>query len=181
MGGMMKHEQACRIAEGVASILEPECERIAIAGSIRRGKPEVKDIEIVVIPKTRVVKDMFKLPITFSALEQYPWSLIGKLVLDGPRQKKIRLYEGIALDLYIVLPPAQWGVIYTIRTGPADFSQWVVTPRKKGGALPSSSKVSEGRVLEYGKPLAMGEEIDFLNYLGLGWIEPEERRPMWKK
>jgi len=47
----MNLTEAQRIAQIVKSELSPHCERIEIAGSIRRGKPEVKDIEIVAIPK----------------------------------------------------------------------------------------------------------------------------------
>lgn len=43
--------EALKIAEAVLKELGPHCERIAIAGSVRRRKPEVKDIEIVAIPK----------------------------------------------------------------------------------------------------------------------------------
>lgn len=31
--------------------MKPFCEKVRVAGSIRRGKPEVKDIELVAIPK----------------------------------------------------------------------------------------------------------------------------------
>lgn len=177
----MKHAEALRIAKSLIEFLGADCLRVEVAGSVRRGKAEVKDIELVAIPKTLETKDMFGLPVIVSALDQVSWSLVGDLALSGARQKKILLYEGITLDLFIVLPPAQWGVIYTIRTGPAEFSQWCVTPRRKGGALPSDSRVSEGRVLRYGEPLTMAEEIDFLTYLGLGWIEPEERVAGWKR
>lgn len=47
----MKLAQALAIAEKVKALLAPHCERIEIAGSIRRKKPDVKDIEIVAIPK----------------------------------------------------------------------------------------------------------------------------------
>lgn len=47
----MKHSTALVIAEKIKAQLAPHCDRIEIAGSIRRKKPEVKDIEIVVIPK----------------------------------------------------------------------------------------------------------------------------------
>ena len=47
----MIYEQALEIAEKTKALLAPHCERIEIAGSIRRLKPFVKDIEIVAIPK----------------------------------------------------------------------------------------------------------------------------------
>lgn len=47
----MKHTEAYQIATRIKAELQPHCERIEIAGSIRRNKPEVKDIEIVAIPK----------------------------------------------------------------------------------------------------------------------------------
>ena len=40
-----------RIANSVLKELKPYCERIEIAGSIRRQKPDPNDIEIVAIPK----------------------------------------------------------------------------------------------------------------------------------
>ncbi len=48
----MLYEQALEIAERTKALLAPHCERIEIAGSIRRKKPHVKDIEIVAIPKS---------------------------------------------------------------------------------------------------------------------------------
>jgi DNA polymerase/3'-5' exonuclease PolX len=178
----MRHAEALRIAERIRDELLPECERIEIAGSIRRDKPEVKDIELVAVPKTRTIQDMLGYEVLISALERYQWSLLGTLAKNGPRYKKILTYEGITLDLFIVLPPAQFGVIYTIRTGPAEFSQWCVTPRRQGGGLPSDSKVSDGRVLRYGEPIPMAEEIDFLRYVGFAdGISPEKREANWRE
>jgi DNA polymerase/3'-5' exonuclease PolX len=47
----MHHAQALILAEEALNALKPYCERALIAGSIRRMKPEVKDIELVAIPK----------------------------------------------------------------------------------------------------------------------------------
>lgn len=94
------------------------------------------------------------------------------------------------LDLFIVRPET-WGVQYLIRTGNADFSHRCVTPRKFGGYLPDDCKVEDGRVWRYwagdadmgaakladiANPLETPEESDFLALLGLGWIEPENRK-----
>jgi len=46
---------ATQIAEAIIEKLAPYCKIINIAGSIRRQKTEVKDIELVVLPKKEVV------------------------------------------------------------------------------------------------------------------------------
>ena len=101
----MKHANAYWIANDLQEVLAPHCQRLAIAGSLRRGKPEVKDIELVAVPKTKEIKDLFGIPTSISELEQFPWSLIGDIEKCGQRYKKLRLYDGIGLDIFIVLPP----------------------------------------------------------------------------
>jgi len=44
---------ARQIAQTVQDRLTPFCERIEVVGSIRRGKPEVHDIDIVCIPSSQ--------------------------------------------------------------------------------------------------------------------------------
>lgn len=171
----MNYTSALAIANHVILNLRDQCERIEIAGSLRRLKPVVRDIEICVIPKTQM--DMFGNPIEDgSLLDAYTWCRLGKLIKGGTRYKQIALHEKINLDLFIILPLAQWGVIFAIRTGPADFSKWIVTPRKYGGCLPSDSQVKDGCVYRHGQLIPMPEEMDFLSFLGLGWIDPSDRK-----
>lgn len=52
------------------------------------------------------------------------------------------------------------------------------------GGLPGGYKINGLCVYELngassGVPLAMPEEIDFLKFLGLGWVKPEDRKPKW--
>lgn len=58
--------EARRVAEGFARALEPSCDRIELAGSIRRCKETVGDIEMVCIPKHReeegLKPDLFRPP-----------------------------------------------------------------------------------------------------------------------
>jgi DNA polymerase/3'-5' exonuclease PolX len=49
----MKLQQAETISKNFLSEIKEFCERIEIAGSIRRRKPEVNDIDIVLIPRQR--------------------------------------------------------------------------------------------------------------------------------
>jgi DNA polymerase/3'-5' exonuclease PolX len=190
-------EEARCIADKLVRILAPTCHRIEIAGSVRRQCVEVGDIEIVAIPDLRPPRATFG-----SRLYATPLSaLIGSitpddyngLVLypmkDGPKYKqlKVSLNGGqdwlINLDLFLVTPPADWGVLQVIRTGPAAFSKWIVSPKFIGGGLPSTYRVEDGAVWKNGTNdyIPMPEEINFLNFCGMGWIEPQNRRPLWEQ
>jgi len=46
------------------------------------------------------------------------------------------------VDLFQVIEPVQWGVVYAIRTGPGDFNHLLVTNRRFGGACPPDRKVA---------------------------------------
>ena len=181
----MKLQQAEELAKRWTNRLAPHCERIEIAGGVRRRKEEPHDIELIAIPKERDVSDMFGFAVDkVSELEAMVASFIDcgfcKSVKNGPRYKQLALPERINLDLFIVRHET-WAVQFTLRTGPAEFSHWIVTPRKHGGALPSDCKVQDGQVWRHGKPLEFAEEIDFLNFLELGWLDPPERRPDIKR
>lgn len=54
----MKLTEATTYAEKIAEWLAPHCEFIEIAGSVRRRRPNPNDVDLVVIPKHRTVKDM---------------------------------------------------------------------------------------------------------------------------
>lgn len=114
-------KEAKHLARRLVSDLWQYCDRIEVAGSIRRGKPEIGDIEIVAIPKYAET-DLFGGLTGNHALDTLVWSNIGELTKGGHKYKQIALFEGINLDLFIVTPPAQFGVIYLIRTGPAAYS-----------------------------------------------------------
>ena len=70
----------------------------------------------------------------------------------GEKLKRV-VFRGAAgelpLDLFAVTPPAQWGVIFTVRTGPGAFSTRLVTARRYGGrdagGLPGARRRLVGR------------------------------------
>lgn len=178
----MKHADAKQIAENITAYLRPFTHRIAIAGSIRRLKDDVKDIEIVAAPILTEKYDLFGQKTGEHSMlnDRTIFEQLGQITKAGNRYVQVALLEGINLDMFIVLPPANWGVIMTIRTGPANFSHWIVTNRSKGGALHNGYKCVDGRIVTtYNTELEFTEEIDFLKWLDLGWIEPEKRQPKW--
>ena len=164
---------ALEIAQTLTARLMPYCERIAIAGSVRREKPEIGDIEIVAIP--RKAYDFFGFETGDHALNSVEWSEFGKLIKNGSKYKQIELHEGINLDLFIVTPPAQWGVQLMIRTGSADFSHRLVTSRQFGGLMPSNYKVKDGAIWSSNHVIETPEEEDVFNLIGVPFIEPALR------
>ena len=171
------YAEAKRLADELLDQLSPACERIEIAGGVRRKKPECHDIELVAIPKMEPLMDIFnQVAGQRNLLNERIENLHLLLDKNGDRYKKIIYTNDLDCDLFIVLPPAQWGVIFTIRTGSSDFSHRIVTARKYGGCMPSNCACKDGAVHDKsGRIVPMPEEMDFLNFLGLGWIEPDKR------
>ena len=193
----MDYDLALPIAERMIDLLAPACKRIEIAGGLRRQKPDPHDIELVVVPYLRAPRPSFGCPAYLTTLDAILASLargdeddlLIHLSLNGPKFKQFSIsMDGgqhwlIKLDLFLCTPPSDWGVLYLIRTGPAEFSHWIVTQRCRGGGLPNGYRVEDNRVLarttnDY---IPCPEEIDFLNFCKLDWIAPSIRRPLWQR
>ena len=58
---MTSHDlsRAKAVADDLLHLLAPHCERIAVAGSIRRKRPQVKDIELLCASKVTSTADLF--------------------------------------------------------------------------------------------------------------------------
>lgn len=160
----MKYEHAILIAERVKAELEPHCERIEIAGSIRRKKAEVKDIEIVAIPKPYET-GLFASGIA-TVVNQWP-KVKGELPCKFTQRI---LPEGIKLDLFFA-EPENWGLILAIRTGSAEFSHQVLAVRW----VQLGYKSVDGHLTANGRRVPIREEADLFQKLRMDWIEPEKR------
>jgi DNA polymerase (family 10) len=118
----MNLAKARRHAEHIFSELSPMCARIEIAGSIRRQRPMVNDIDIVLMPKPG-----FQQAIRTRCLKNHP-----KVLVDGTDNLQIVL-NGIQVDIYYVVPPSPdmflrnplpWGTRLLCRTGSKQFNIW---------------------------------------------------------
>jgi DNA polymerase/3'-5' exonuclease PolX len=167
-------------------------ERWEIAGSLRRGKSEVGDVEHVVIP--RVVEQPMGL---FGASEpkNLLWHHLDALV-DGRRLAK-HLYVSHLADGSERIGPRwgdtyrgvdfngfnheifcatqdNYGAILAIRTGPAEFSQMLVTRMKQGGMY----RQQDGAVVHVasGERVSVPDEETFFKLAGMRYVRPEDRR-----
>ena len=129
----MKLEKAKDIAVKICYQLQPYCDKINIAGSIRRKKSEVKDIEIICVPKLDIVcqDNLFGeqsegIKILSEGFIKTVTSL-GNIKKGKPEGKmmQIELPEWIMLDLFI---PDDFDYYrqYAIRTGSAIYSHQVI-------------------------------------------------------
>jgi DNA polymerase/3'-5' exonuclease PolX len=134
----------------------------------------IGDIELVAIPRFAAGTNLLGEPVSFH-------SLLDEAVLENYRvvrgdEKFKKLDVGMCYcDLFIQPDPATWGVNMMIRTGSADFSKWMVTPRFKGGAMPSWLHSHGARLWSGSIVLDTPEEEDVFEAMGLRWIEPEVR------
>lgn len=174
--------RAEEVAAALAVALEPACDRIQIAGSIRRRAADVKDIEVVVVPRVR--RDLFgeidEGPTVLDALVDVmiaagrlaPRLSTAGVKCMGRRHKRLTaVRSGVPVDLFAVLPPAQWGAILAIRTGPADYSKTLVTECQRAGLV-----CRDGALWRGSDVVPTPEEVDFIRECGLHFQDPWKRR-----
>lgn len=180
-------ENARPIAESFVELIRESCRRVEICGSIRRGELSVKDAEIVCESKVgKSASSMFDdddlLACRLESLLNSPGSGVSldtRTPRNGPKYKRLLFApnnkgRAIPIDLFIVSPPAQFGVIQLIRTGPADFSRLFVS-RVYPGAMPEGHRVKDGRIVAHGASIYTPDEASVFETCGIGFIEPEQR------
>jgi DNA polymerase/3'-5' exonuclease PolX len=178
----MEYERAKKIALEVLQAIRPYCKRAMVAGSIRRQKEQVKDIEIVALPKEGLREEMYR------ALEQY-----GRFIKPGtpevidwpakPNAKYLRmmLVQEIKLDLFLASED-NWGGILMLRTGSGSDANGNNYAGFGPGILSRWKKVSGGGRFENGQfrhpngtlyPLR--EEQDVFDLAQVEWVDPVYR------
>ncbi len=174
------------VANELLEALGAACERIAIAGSLRRGAQEVKDVELVAMPRratdlvgaangpcllTLTLRELaYKGKIRWRG-ETHPTSSTPFLE-ERRAWFLVSLPREVRVDLFAVRPPAQWGAIFAIRTGPAEYSRRLVTVCQR-----KNLRCRDGRLLDWtGRTVATPEERDFIEACGLPYVSPRNRR-----
>lgn len=177
----MHYHNALARAEEFKAMFPPETyERWEFAGSIRRLKPNVKDVEHVIIPKMGNSG-------MFSDTEiNKLWDELEMHVLHGRLKKAVYsdgrfrwgdkyrgVWDGeIKHEMFLAVPD-NWGCIFTIRTGSATFSRRLVSKLLSDGVY----RQQDGFLVlqSTGERIPCPNEESFFNAACMKYRDPEDR------
>lgn len=179
----MKLEDAEREAAWILSKFDFLCEKVMVVGSVRRQRPEVNDIDIVVIPKLprerkwdevaralRCAHGMvqFKKGPKLMTFAHYP-DAVGLVTHRRDPEYTVDVYHAT---------PETWGILCLVRTGSKEhnvklcnlaLSKGMRLSAAEGVLKPAESVPSMMRVV------ACRTEEEIFAALGLSFVEPKDR------
>jgi DNA polymerase (family 10) len=166
-------EEAGKLAETIKTAVKAHCEKIEVAGSIRRQKPKVHDIDFVVVAKSDS---------DWKAINEVLRRLKAKPNCSGNQLIKAYLpcQNGLFQVDFYRAKTETFGIHLLVRTGSAEHNCWLAGYAiSKGMRL----KYSEGLIQE-GKPIAGTDEESVFEALGLPYPKPNQReiaenKPAW--
>ncbi len=177
-GTKVPYAEAVKSANELVEILEPHFERLEIAGSLRRKKNLIGDIELVgILKKTKTglfdFSETTPVEVIFALMGELRYQPIkaGNKYIQFVSQGKP---GKLSVDLFLC-HSATWGCIIMVRTGSAEFSRKMVTKVSHGGWCPDDMRFLDGRLLREGDLLNTPEETDVFRELGMAYVIPENR------
>lgn len=146
-----------RLRQTIASI--PDVQRVEIAGSFRRWRETIGDIDVLIVSSKpeRVMSRLLAL------------RLVSHVYGTGPTKTNVRLKSGINVDVRIVAPRS-WGAALAYFTGSEAHNIALRKVAQKHGW-----KLSEYGLFKGTQMLAGATERAIYEHLGLPFIEPELR------
>jgi DNA polymerase/3'-5' exonuclease PolX len=166
-------KEAERIAVQVKAAVETLCERIEVAGSIRRQKNKVHDIDFVVVTKNDA--EWQKINEKLRRLKAKP-NCSGNSVIKAFLPCQNGLFQ---VDFYRAKPQT-FGIYLLVRTGSADHNVWLA-----GCAISKGMRIKYSEGLIKDNNIIAGEtEKGVFETLGLRYPLPSEReivegKPVW--
>jgi len=166
-------EKAQSLADEVVSNIRDLVKRIEVAGSLRRRKPMVHDIDIVLIPvEGRICETGF-----MSAIPVFPTAIAmrlgeamdAELLKKGEKLLQMRIRD-VQVDIYASCP-RQWGVHLLRWTGSRRHN---IELCKRAQELGLKLAVSEGLKRD-DEVVASWSEVEIFEALQLPFREPWER------
>jgi DNA polymerase/3'-5' exonuclease PolX len=154
----MELAYARKLAEQIVEQIRPHCEKVEVAGSIRRKKNEARDIDLVLIPKPLL---------WYRIIAILQRNMDAKVVKRGDSIAQLTIKD-VNADLYSATEQT-WGALLLIRTGSAEHNI-----RLSKRALSMEMKLTHSGLVKDGKVIASTEK-EIFEALGSSYVEPEER------
>jgi DNA polymerase/3'-5' exonuclease PolX len=180
-----QRSEALAVAQEIQASLAPACKRIAIVGSLRRGKELVGDIELLFIPQMMKRPDgLFDERIVSVADEVIEQMLEGGFIAKRPsktgafawgEQNKLAVHaaSGIPVDFFAEYSEPDWWRSLVVRTGSKEFNVELMTTAKKVGVIAHAYSV--GLIKPSGERIPVESEREFIEKCGVRYREPCER------
>lgn len=159
--------------------LESLCEQFAIAGSVRRKEPFVKDVEIVCVPKFKERinnHELFPKPQLVNEVIhwiQKPENDNVTVLKGGPKYQQIVYSNSVQVDIFMT-DHSQFGKDLAIRTGPANYSKKMASRWVELGYHSNNNVIRKNGSGEAAGPFPTEES--FFDFLGWTYIKPEGRK-----
>ncbi len=146
-------------ANAIVEELKPYVKKISLAGSIRRRKETIGDVDILAVAdEPEYVMDLF------TGLKR-----VEKVLAKGKTKSSVRLYGGIQVDLRIV-EEESFGSALQYFTGSKEHN---IEVRKI--AIKHGYKLNEYGLFKGEEKIAGKDEEEVYKALGMQWIPPELR------
>jgi DNA polymerase/3'-5' exonuclease PolX len=169
-GQRLPFAQAFERAQEIYETLRPHCARIEIAGSIRRQRPDIGDLEMVCIPRqvpAGLFSDELEVDPDFCAVVRRWHKVKGEPT--GKYTQRV-LPGGMTLDLFMANPD-NWGYQLILRTGSERFNRVKMLPALKARGY----VMDEVYIWLDGQIVPASEETDLWAISKLPWMEPWAR------
>lgn len=189
----MELNHATQIAKRIVEMLAPQCVKINVAGSIRRLRSQVKDIEIVCIPKKEFVQtDLFGGGnwIVHPRFEKALFYFKQKIIKGNVHGRYMQMTlnnGGATMDLFMPQPHDYYRQL-AIRTGSSEYSHLVIAHAWKKKCWVGTA---DGLRLEHDcvmrndawicinknptLPPVWQSEEEFYDWIGVPWQHPKYR------
>jgi DNA polymerase (family 10) len=158
--GRVLLDVALDTATGIIDALKPLSERVAYAGSLRRMRETIGDVDVLATAESQEQAE--RIMAAFRALAP-------EVIVSGPAKTSVRMSNELQVDLRVVRPEV-WGAALQYFTGSQAHNVAVRQIAVRKGLKLSEYGLFRGEML-----IASATEEEVYAGLGLAWMEPALR------